>query len=70
MGGAGAVEGIITLLSVQNDVIPPTLNLEEQDPGVELDVVSGEPRETTVDAAVNNSFGFGGHNVSLLFTKA
>ncbi len=43
---------------------------DEKDPGVELDVVSGEPRETTVDAAVNNSFGFGGHNVSLLFTKA
>jgi 3-oxoacyl-[acyl-carrier-protein] synthase II len=70
VGGAGAVEGIITLLSVQNDVIPPTINLEEKDPGVELDVVSGEPRETTVDAAVNNSFGFGGHNASLLFTKA
>ena len=70
VGGAGAVEGIITLLSVQNDVIPQTLNLEEKDPGVELDVVSGEPRETTVDAAVNNSFGFGGHNVSVLFTKA
>jgi 3-oxoacyl-[acyl-carrier-protein] synthase II len=70
VGGAGAVEGIITLLSVQNDVIPQTLNLEEKDPGVELDVVSGEPRETTVDAAVNNSFGFGGHNVSLVFTTA
>jgi len=70
VGGAGAVEGIITLLSVQGDIIPATRNLEELDPGVELDVVSGEPRKTTVDAAVNNSFGFGGHNVSLLFTKA
>jgi 3-oxoacyl-[acyl-carrier-protein] synthase II len=70
VGGAGAVEGIITLLSVRDDVIPPTLNLEDKDPGVELDVVSGEPRETTVNAAVNNSFGFGGHNASLLFVKA
>ncbi|MDQ4117366.1 MAG: beta-ketoacyl-[acyl-carrier-protein] synthase family protein [Actinomycetota bacterium] len=70
VGGAGAVEGIITLLSVKGDVIPPTINLEEKDPGVELDVVAGQPRETTVDAAVNNSFGFGGHNASLLFAKA
>lgn len=70
VGGAGAVEGIVAMLSVANDVVPHTLNLEELDPKVELDVVQGEPREMTVDAAVNNSFGFGGHNVSLLFTKA
>ena len=70
VGGAGAVEGIITLLSVKGDVVPPTLNLDELDPGVELDVVAGAPRETPVDAAMNNSFGFGGHNASLLFTKA
>lgn len=69
VGGAGAVEGIITLLSVRDDIIPATLNLEDKDPKVELDVVAGEPRKTTVDAALNNSFGFGGHNASLLFTK-
>lgn len=70
VGGAGAVEGIITLLSVRDDIVPATLNLTELDPKIELDVVSGEPRTTTVDAALNNSFGFGGHNASLLFTKA
>ncbi|ANY08451.1 beta-ketoacyl-[acyl-carrier-protein] synthase family protein [Pseudonocardia sp. HH130630-07] len=70
VGGAGAVEGIITLLSVRDDIIPATRNLVDKDPKVELDVVAGEPRKTTVDAALNNSFGFGGHNVSLLFSKA
>ncbi|GAA1858348.1 beta-ketoacyl-[acyl-carrier-protein] synthase family protein [Pseudonocardia ailaonensis] len=69
VGGAGAVEGLITLLSVRDGIIPATLNLEEQDPGVELEVVAGEPRKMELTAAVNNSFGFGGHNASLLFTK-
>ncbi|MBN9794141.1 MULTISPECIES: beta-ketoacyl synthase [unclassified Pseudonocardia] len=70
VGGAGAVEGIIALLSVRDDIVPATLNLTDKDPKVELDVVSGEPRKMIVDAAVNNSFGFGGHNASLVFTKA
>ena len=69
VGGAGAVEGIITMLSLSEGVIPATLNLENLDPGVELDVVAGAPRRTEVTAAINNSFGFGGHNASLLFTK-
>lgn len=59
VGGAGAVEGIITLLSVRDDVVPPTRNLVDKDPKVELDVVAGEPRRTTVDAALNNSFEIG-----------
>ena len=57
------------MLSLSEGVIPATLNLENLDPGVELDVVAGEPRRTEVTAAINNSFGFGGHNASLLFTK-
>ncbi|MFP5071077.1 beta-ketoacyl-[acyl-carrier-protein] synthase family protein [Pseudonocardia nantongensis] len=69
VGGAGAVEGIITLLSVRDDIIPATVNLEKLDPKIELDVVADAPRKTAVDAALNNSFGFGGHNASLLFTK-
>ncbi|MBW0101783.1 beta-ketoacyl synthase [Pseudonocardia sp. KRD291] len=69
VGGAGAVEGIITMLSLSQGLIPATLNLENLDPGVELDVVAGEPRPTEATAAINNSFGFGGHNASLLFTK-
>ncbi|MFK3979244.1 beta-ketoacyl-[acyl-carrier-protein] synthase family protein [Micromonospora sp. NPDC050397] len=70
VGAAGAVEGIVTLLSVVNGVIPPTLNLDRQAPEVKLDVVTGAPREQRLEAAVCNSFGFGGQNVSLLFTSA
>jgi 3-oxoacyl-[acyl-carrier-protein] synthase II len=68
VGAAGAVESIITLLSVVNSVIPPTLNLETKATEVTLDVVSGEPRKQHLRAAICNSFGFGGQNVSLLFT--
>ena len=70
VGAAGAVESIITVLSIKEGVIPATLNLEELDPGVELDVVAGEPRKVDLQAAVCDSFGFGGHNAALTFTKA
>ncbi|EHY90741.1 beta-ketoacyl-[acyl-carrier-protein] synthase family protein [Saccharomonospora azurea] len=70
VGGAGAVEGIATILSIYHGIVPATLNLENLDPKVELDVVSGEPRKIDLGAAVSNSFGFGGHNTALLFTKA
>ena len=70
VGGAGAVESIITLLSIYHGVIPATRNLERLDPKVDLDVVTGEPRKMHVNAAVNDSFGFGGHNVALVFTAA
>jgi 3-oxoacyl-[acyl-carrier-protein] synthase II len=70
VGAAGAVESIITVLSIKEGVIPPTLNLEELDPGVELDVVAGEPRKVDLQAAVCDSFGFGGHNAAIAFTKA
>jgi 3-oxoacyl-[acyl-carrier-protein] synthase II len=70
VGGAGAVESIVTLLSIYNGIIPATRNLENQDPKVELDVVAGEPRKMELNAAVNDSFGFGGHNVALVFTAA
>ncbi len=69
VGAAGAVESIITLLSIKEGVIPATLNLEKLDPGVELDVVAGEPRKVDLDAAVCDSFGFGGHNAAVAFTR-
>ena len=69
VGAAGAVESIVTLLSIRDGVIPATLNLEKLDPGVELDVVAGEPRKVDIDAALCNSFGFGGHNVAVAFTE-
>jgi 3-oxoacyl-[acyl-carrier-protein] synthase II len=70
VGGAGAVESIITLLSIYNGIIPATRNLENQDPKVELEIVAGEPRKMDLTAAMNDSFGFGGHNVALVFTAA
>ncbi|WP_307817299.1 KasA/KasB family beta-ketoacyl-ACP synthase [Nocardia acididurans] len=69
IGAAGALESILTLLSLRDQVIPPTLNLERQDPEIDLDVVTGSPRHTRIDYAVNNSFGFGGHNVALAFGR-
>ncbi|MBB4904739.1 beta-ketoacyl-[acyl-carrier-protein] synthase family protein [Actinophytocola algeriensis] len=70
VGGAGAVESIVTLLAIYHGIIPATRNLENQDPKVELDVVAGEARKLDLVAAMNDSFGFGGHNVALVFTAA
>ncbi|WP_163507257.1 beta-ketoacyl-[acyl-carrier-protein] synthase family protein [Fodinicola acaciae] len=70
LGGAGAVESIATVLAIHHGVIPPTANLEDPDDALTLDVVRVEPRRVTVNAALNNSFGFGGHNVALAFTRA
>ena len=69
VGAAGAVESIITLLSVKEGIIPATLNLENLDPEIDLDVVAKEPRKGDFKYAINNSFGFGGHNVALAFGK-
>ncbi|NNG34633.1 beta-ketoacyl-[acyl-carrier-protein] synthase family protein [Nakamurella aerolata] len=68
VGAAGAVESIITMKTVAEGVIPPTLNLHTKDEKIELDVVAGEPRTVNLAAALCNSFGFGGQNVSVLFT--
>jgi 3-oxoacyl-[acyl-carrier-protein] synthase II len=70
LGAAGAVEGIAAVLTLRDGVIPPTANLQTIDPEVGLDVVHGEARKVEVGAALNDSFGFGGHNVALAFTAA
>jgi 3-oxoacyl-[acyl-carrier-protein] synthase II len=69
LGAAGAIESIGAVLAVRNDLVPPTINLENPDDDLHVDVPR-EPREMPVTVAVNNSFGFGGHNASLLFRKA
>ncbi|AQA04765.1 beta-ketoacyl-[acyl-carrier-protein] synthase II [Mycobacterium sp. MS1601] len=69
VGAVGAVESILTVLALRDGVIPPTLNLTNLDPEIDLDVVSGAPRTGNFQYAVNNSFGFGGHNVALAFGK-
>ena len=69
VGAVGAVESILTVLALRDGVIPPTLNLKNQDPEIDLDVVAGSPRPGNYQYAINNSFGFGGHNVALAFGK-
>jgi beta-ketoacyl ACP synthase len=69
VGAVGAVESILTVLALRDQIIPPTLNLVNLDPEVDLDVVAGQPRPGDYKYAINNSFGFGGHNVALSFGR-
>ncbi|WP_420364662.1 beta-ketoacyl-[acyl-carrier-protein] synthase family protein [Curtobacterium sp. L3-7] len=69
-GAAGAVETILTIRALETGIVPPTLNLERLDPEIDLDVASGVARQAPMRAALNNSFGFGGQNASLLLTAA
>ena len=69
VGAVGAVESILTAFALRDGVIPPTLNLKNLDPEIDLDVVAGSPRPGNYNYAINNSFGFGGHNVALTFGK-
>jgi 3-oxoacyl-[acyl-carrier-protein] synthase II len=69
LGAAGAIEAIATVLSVRDDIVPPTVNLDDPDDDVRVDVPR-EARKMVVPAALNDSFGFGGHNAALLFRKA
>ncbi|WP_319451933.1 MULTISPECIES: 3-oxoacyl-ACP synthase KasB [unclassified Mycobacterium] len=69
VGAVGAVESILTVMALRDGVVPPTLNLHNLDPEIDLNVVAGEPRQGNYQYAINNSFGFGGHNVALAFGR-
>jgi 3-oxoacyl-[acyl-carrier-protein] synthase II len=69
LGAAGAVEMALCVKAIECDVVPPTINLENPDPECDLDYVPGAAREMRVDAIVNNSFGFGGHNATVIARK-
>ena len=69
LGGSGGIEGVAACLAVANDQVPPTINLQEPDAECDLDYVPNQSRAQTVDVAMSNSFGFGGHNVTLVFRK-
>jgi 3-oxoacyl-[acyl-carrier-protein] synthase II len=69
LGAAGAIEAVASVLTITNDVVPPTINLDDPDDGLRVDVPT-KPREMPVPVAISDSFGFGGHNASLLFRKA
>jgi 3-oxoacyl-[acyl-carrier-protein] synthase II len=69
LGAAGAIEATFVVMAVQSDTLPPTINYEVEDPECDLDYVPNEARSATVNVAVNNSFGFGGHNACIVFRK-
>lgn len=69
LGGAGAIESLVCVLAIRDGVVPPTINYTTPDPECDLDYVPNIAREVTVDRTMTNSFGFGGHNVALVFGK-
>jgi len=69
LGAAGGVEAIFSILAVDRGVLPPTINYEEPDPECDLDYIPNEAREADVRTAVSNSFGFGGHNATIVVRR-
>ncbi|MBM0741002.1 beta-ketoacyl-ACP synthase II [Phormidium sp. CLA17] len=69
LGGSGGIEAVATVMAIVNNRIPPTINLVNPDPACDLDYVPNHSREQFVNVALSNSFGFGGHNVTLAFKK-
>ncbi|UFP95073.1 beta-ketoacyl-ACP synthase II [Gloeobacter morelensis] len=69
LGGSGGIEAVATALAVYHEIAPPTINLETPDPSCDLDYVPGVARAMPIEVALSNSFGFGGHNVTLVFKK-
>lgn len=69
LGGSGGIEAVASILAVQHDRLPPTINLSEPSPDCDLDYVPNQSRSHLVNIALSNSFGFGGHNVTLVFRK-
>jgi 3-oxoacyl-[acyl-carrier-protein] synthase II len=69
LGASGAIEAVATVLTIVNSLVPPTINLTDPDPECDLDYVPLESRFQHVEVAASNSFGFGGHNVTLVFRR-
>ena len=67
LGAAGAIEAIFCVLAIKNNVAPPTINVENKEPSVALDIVANAPRTAQISTALSNSFGFGGTNGTLIF---
>jgi len=69
LGAAGAVEAIVCILAINNSIIPPTINLDEPEAELDLDFTPKVPAKREINYALSNTFGFGGHNATLLFKK-
>jgi len=69
VGAAGVIEGIVSVLSIKNNILTPTINLEKPDPDLDLDYVPNKSSKADVRVALSNSFAFGGHNATFVFRK-
>ena len=69
LGAAGAVEAIFSILALRDQVLPPTINLDDPEDDIDMDLVPNQPKEQAVKVVLSNSFGFGGSNGSLIFRK-
>ena len=69
LGAAGAVEAVISIMTILTGILPPTINLHHPDPDCDLDFVPNEARHAPVNVALSNAMGFGGHNTSLIFKR-
>lgn len=69
LGGAGGVESVFTVMAVKNQISPPTINVQNQDPGCDIDCCANEAREMTIEYAMKNSFGFGGTNSTVIYKR-
>lgn len=69
MGGAGAIEAVISIMAMRDGIIPPTINYETPDPDCDLDYVPNKARKADIKAVMSNSFGFGGTNGVVIFKK-
>jgi 3-oxoacyl-[acyl-carrier-protein] synthase II len=69
LGGSGGIEAVATVMAIATDIMPPTINLDNPDPNCDLDYIPHHARPRSVEIALSNSFGFGGHNVTLAFKK-
>ena len=69
LGAAGGVEAVFCVKSIQDQIVPPTINYKEKDEDCDLDIVPNEVREANVNIVMSNSLGFGGHNASIIMKK-
>jgi 3-oxoacyl-[acyl-carrier-protein] synthase II len=69
LGAAGGIESVATIMALRESILPPTINLDHPDDGFDLDFVPHTAKSKAVQYAINNTFGFGGHNVSLVFKR-
>jgi len=70
LGAAGAIEAAACVLALERGLLPPTINLDDQDPECDLDYVPNKARKADINVAISNSFGFGGHNATVVIKKA